>query len=90
MPESYVQGMVQGIQNWNRPLIYKAFAVLVSILHEKCKGSKTPYPRAISVLYLNTLFIDLRHRYSRFPQILFNDRVTKEKNNRCRGLHSGT
>ncbi len=42
VPESYVQGMVKGIQNWNSSFIYKAFAVLVSILHEKRKGSKTP------------------------------------------------
>ncbi len=42
VPESYVQCMVPGIQNLNSSLIYKAFAVLVSILHEKCKGSKTP------------------------------------------------
>ncbi len=42
VPESYVQGMVQGLQNWNNSLSYKAFAVLVSILHEKCKGFKTP------------------------------------------------
>ncbi len=42
VPESYVQGMVQAIQSWNSSLIYKSFAVLVTILHEKCKGSKTP------------------------------------------------
>ncbi len=35
-------------------------------------------------MYLNTFIINLRHRYrrrySRFPQILSKERVTKEKN----------
>ncbi len=40
MQESYVQSMVQDLQNWTSSHIYKAFAVLVSILHENAKALK--------------------------------------------------